>query len=218
MNILLIFTLLYSINEICGFALSGYKLRKNHLKYYFLNTPEKIDYSMSQFILRTAFNEWSKNCNFSFEFIEPKMHNNLIKQNLITCRFPKYCHKYFVLKDDIDILVIFSDTIKAKQGIYTFENVSKSFIKNELFGWAIEGLSPKDATVSDPNVSFSLLILDYDQNCVPILQTHDYTAVNLLGVFTHEFGQIVGLTHSRDRFSIMSPTDLDLRSHPNYWS
>jgi predicted Zn-dependent protease len=41
------------------------------------------------------------------------------------------------------------------------------------------------------------------------VQTHDYSVVNLLGVMKHEIGHIIGLTHSRDKFSIM---------HPNYWS
>ncbi len=53
------------------------------------------------------------------------------------------------------------------------------------------------------------MVLDYNQNWVPIVQTHNYTVVNLLGDMTHEIGHIIGLTHSRDRFSIM---------HPNYWS
>ncbi len=54
MNIFLIFIILYSINEISSYALSGFKLKKNHLKHYLLNT-ENIDYSMTQFILRQAF-------------------------------------------------------------------------------------------------------------------------------------------------------------------
>jgi hypothetical protein len=84
---------------------------------------------------------------------------------------------------------------------------------------ATEGLSPKDATVPDPNISLSLIILDYGQNWIPIVQTHNYTVrtlsagfnplVNMLGVMTHEIGHVIGLTHSRDRFSIM---------HPMYWS
>jgi hypothetical protein len=82
MKILLIFILsLYSINEISSYALSGYKLRKNNLKYYLLKTPENINYSMAQFILRTAFNQWSKNCNLPFEYRQPKICPNLIKQN-----------------------------------------------------------------------------------------------------------------------------------------
>jgi len=67
--------------------------------------------------------------------------------------------------------------MKAKQGIFTFENSTKSLIKNGLFGWS---------TVPDPNITLSLMVLDYDQNWVPIVQTHDYTVVNLLGVMTHE--------------------------------
>ncbi len=53
------------------------------------------------------------------------------------------------------------------------------------------------------------MVLDYRQNWVPIVQTHNYTVVNLLGVMTHEIGHIIGLLHSKDRFSIM---------HQNYWS
>jgi predicted Zn-dependent protease len=53
------------------------------------------------------------------------------------------------------------------------------------------------------------MILDYNQNWIPIVSTHNYILVNLLRVMTHEIGHIIGLTHSRDRFSIM---------HPNYWS
>jgi hypothetical protein len=211
MKILLIFITLLSSNEISnGFALSGYKLKKNHLKYYLLNTPENIDYSMTHFILRQAFKEWSDNCDLTFEFKEPTIHNNLIKQNSRMCSLdivrasstsrPENCNKNFVLRDNIDILVLFTDTMQAKLGIFTFENVEKSFIKNGLFGWA---------TVPDPNISLSLIILDYDQNWVPIVQTHDYTVVNLLGVMTHEIRHVIGLLHSRDRFSIM---------HPMYWS
>jgi len=74
MKIFIISIILYSINEISSYALSGYKLRNNHLKYYLLNTPQNIDYSMTQFILRTAFNQWSENCNLSFEFKKPKLH------------------------------------------------------------------------------------------------------------------------------------------------
>ncbi len=59
MNIFLIFIILYSINEISSYALSGFKLKKNHLKHYLLNT-ENIDYSMTQFILRQAFKVWVK--------------------------------------------------------------------------------------------------------------------------------------------------------------
>jgi hypothetical protein len=48
-------------------------LRNIHLKYYLLNTPQNINYSMTQFILRTVFNQWSENCNLSFEFKKPKL-------------------------------------------------------------------------------------------------------------------------------------------------
>ncbi len=60
--------------------------------------------------------------------------------------------------------------MKAKQGIFTFENSTKSLIKNDLFGWS---------TVPDPNITLSLMVLDYDQNWVPIVQTHDYTVVKV---------------------------------------
>ncbi len=73
MKILIKFIILYSINEISSSALSGYKLRNIHLKYYLLNTPQNINYSMTQFILRTVFNQWSENCNLSFEFKKPKL-------------------------------------------------------------------------------------------------------------------------------------------------
>jgi len=45
MKLLLTIIILYSINEISSYTLSGYKLRKDHLKYYLLNTPKNIDYS-----------------------------------------------------------------------------------------------------------------------------------------------------------------------------
>jgi hypothetical protein len=51
------------------------------------------------------------------------------------------------------------------------------------------------------------LILDYDENWVPIVQTLDYTVVDLFGVMTREIRHIIGLTHSGDRFCI---------THPNY--
>jgi hypothetical protein len=77
MKKLLIFILTsYSINEISNYALSGYKLRNNHLKYYLLNTPENIHYSITQFILRQAFNEWSENFNISFEYKKPRISSN----------------------------------------------------------------------------------------------------------------------------------------------
>ncbi len=44
------------------------------------------------------------------------------------------------------------------------------------------------ATVPDPKLTLNLIILDYNQNWVPVVQTHNYTVVNLLGVMTHEMG------------------------------
>jgi hypothetical protein len=84
---------------------------------------------MIHFILRQAFNEWSENCNVYFEFKQPKIHPNLIKQNLRVSRSPEHCHIYFVLRDDIDILVLFTHTMEAKRRIYTFENTTKSLLK-----------------------------------------------------------------------------------------
>ncbi len=55
--LVLTFIILYYFSQISGYALSGFKLRKKHLKYYLLNTPEIINYSMTQFILRQAFKE-----------------------------------------------------------------------------------------------------------------------------------------------------------------
>jgi hypothetical protein len=91
-----------------------------------------------------------------------------------------------VAKSDIDIMILFNDTIKAIQDIFAFENTNKSFIKNSLFGWA---------TVPDPNITLCLMILDFNQNWVPIAQrscarTHNYSVVYLLGVMIHEIGHI----------------------------
>jgi hypothetical protein len=71
-----------------------------------LYTPENIDYPITQFILRQAFNQWSDNCNITFEFKQPKIPNNLIKHNLRAwtssarlrqaCRFPKYCQIFCI--------------------------------------------------------------------------------------------------------------------------
>jgi hypothetical protein len=58
--------------------------------------------------------------------------------------------------------------------------VQLSFIKNGLFTWA---------TVPDPKQS--LMVIDFDQNLVSIVQTHDYTIVNMLGVMTHEIQVII---------------------------
>ncbi len=46
------------------------------------------------------------------------------------------------------------------------------------------------------------MVIDYNQSWVPIVQTHDYTVVNLFGVMAHEIGNIISLSHSRDRFSL----------------
>jgi hypothetical protein len=67
-------------------------------------------------------------------------------------------------------LVLFTDTIKARQGVFRFENSTKIFIKNNSFGWT---------AVPDPKRTFSLMVIDYNQSLVPIVQTHDYTVVNL---------------------------------------
>jgi hypothetical protein len=61
-------------------------------------------------------------------------------------------------------LVLFTDTIKVKQGIFRLENSTKSFIKNGLFRWA---------TVSDPKRTLILKDINYNQNWVSIVQTHD---------------------------------------------
>jgi hypothetical protein len=89
---------------------------------------------MAHFILRQEFKGWSDNCDLPFEFKKPRIPNNLIKQNLRAYRRAKYCHNYFVSREDIDILVLFTDTMKAKRRICTFENSTKIFIKNGLFG------------------------------------------------------------------------------------
>ncbi len=48
--------------------------------------------------------------------------------------------------------------------------IQLSFIKNGLFGWA---------AVPDPKRTLSLIIIDYNQNWVPIVQTHDFAVVNI---------------------------------------
>ncbi len=148
---------------------------------------------ITQFNLRAAFNQWSENCNLSFEFKQLKILSNLIKQNLRVCGRTKNCFTDFILKEDIDIFVLFIGNIKAKQGTFRFDNSTKSFIKNGLLGWA---------AVPDPKRTLSLMVIDYNQSWVPIVQTHDYTIVNLLGVMAHEIGNIISLSHSRDRFSL----------------
>ncbi len=90
---LLLILTLYLIYEISSYTLSGYKLRNNHLKYYLLNTPKNIDYSITQFIFKNAFKEWSENCNITFEFKEARIPSNLIKQNLKAYGRTKNCSK-----------------------------------------------------------------------------------------------------------------------------
>jgi hypothetical protein len=92
-------------------------------------------------------------------------NRNLIEQNLRICGRTKNCSRDFVFRDDVDLLVLFTDTMKA------------NLIKNCLFAWA---------TVPGPKITLSLMVLDYKQNWVPIVQTYDHTVANLFRVMTCE--------------------------------
>jgi hypothetical protein len=72
---------------------------------------------ITQFILITAFNQKTENCNLSFESKQPKILPNLIKQNPRACSRTKNCSKDFILKEDMDIF-LFTYTIKAIQEIF----------------------------------------------------------------------------------------------------
>jgi hypothetical protein len=82
---------------------------------------------------------------------KPKISPNLIKQNQRVCGRTKDCSKAFIVRDDIHILVLFTDTIKAKRWIFIFEESNKILFKNGLFVWA---------TVPHRKLTLSLMVLD----------------------------------------------------------